>query len=525
MPDTAQALRESEARYRLLVEHAPDAIVILDMSVGRFVDCNTAATVLFGTDRDTLLSHGPASLSPPTQPDGRPSDQAAEDYIRRCLAGEFPAFEWTHRTVGGRDVACEVRLVRLPDQARPLLRGSITDISWRKGLEREQERLTARLRAADKLESLGLLAGGVAHDFNNLLAVILGYADLSLAADCLDEPTRDSLGRLRAATIQARQLTDQLLVFTGRAPTHREAVELGALVAEELSILEVAVGRKARLSLELTAEGLPVVGDPVQLQQVVLNLVGNAGDAVSDPRGRIHLATGRVDVELDTLDAFQVRADRLATGTYAMLEVSDGGSGMPPEVCDRIFDPFFTTKDEGHGLGLAAVAGIVRTHGGALRVSSRVGVGTTFTLLLPLAAAAPASSSEASLPAADWRGAGRALVADDDESVREVNQALLEALGFEVLAVSSGDEALSTVQAAPGAFRLAVLDVTMAGMDGVETRGALQALAPELRVLLVSGFAREEAVQMLRDEGGAPFLQKPFGLAELRQALHGLFEA
>jgi len=446
----AQALQESEARYRLLVEHAPDAIVMLDMSQGRFVDCNAKAVELFEADRETLLQHGPASLSPPTQPDGRASDLAARDYIRRCLAGEFPAFEWTHRTLGGRDVACEVRLVAMPDQGRPLVRGSITDISWRKDLEREQARLADRLQAAQKLESLGLLAGGIAHDFNNLLAVILGYADLALGAAGTDPVMQDTLDRLRGASLQARELTDQLLVYSGRGPNRQEVVDLSALVAQELAILEVAVGRKGQLRSELVDMDLRVSGDPGQLQQIVLNLVGNAGDALADPSGRIHVSTRAAQLDAETLDSCQIRSEGLVPGPVVQLQVRDTGGGMPPAVLARIFDPFFTTKPEGHGLGLAAVGGIVRSHGGALRVTSREGSGTEFTVWLPATQARAQAAPQAG-SAESWRGRGHVLVADDEAAVREVTQALLEALGFTVHAVDSGDAVLAAVLRAPDA--------------------------------------------------------------------------
>ena len=519
--DAAVALEESEARYNLMVEHSPDAIVILDMAQGRFVDCNAVAVTLFETDRETLLQHGPASLSPQIQPDGEPSDQLAGEYLRRSLEGEFPAFEWTHRTMKGRDVPCEVRLVHLPDQGRRLVLGCITDNSWRKEMERERELLGSRLRCSQKLESLGLLAGGVAHDFNNLLAVILGYADLSLESHARDTGVQETLTRLRAAVIQARKLTDQLLIYVGRAPKAQERLDLTKLVEEELDILSVAVGARGRLTSHLEASKVRVLGDSGQLQQVVLNLIGNALDALSGPSGGVHVATGCVAMGTSSLQTFQVQAEGLQEGHFALLEVSDTGRGMSEEVLERVFDPFYTTKPEGHGLGLSTVAGIIRGHGGALRVTSKPGSGSVFTVLLPLTEEDPSTSSSGARRSV-WVGSGRVLVADDQSSVREVTQALLEALGFEVTAVASGSAAIAAVRAEPGAFRLAVLDVNMDGMDGVETRGALQALAPDIRVLLVSGFAHDEAHEILREEGPAPFLRKPYGLEDLRAKLANL---
>ncbi len=520
--DAALALEESEARYNIMVEHSPDAIVILDMTQERFVDCNAVAVAFFETDRDTLLQHGPASLSPPTQEDGRLSSVRAREYIQRSLEGEVPAFEWVHRTLNGRNVPCEVRLVRLPDQGRPLVLGCITDISWRKRMEQEQAALASRLRTSKKLESLGLLAGGVAHDFNNLLAVILGYADLTLESDGLDARAQETLGRLRGAAVQARKLTDQLLIYVGRAPKAQEDLDLSRLVGDELSILAVAVRSKGRLTSDLEASGCHGLGGSGQLQQVILNLVGNACDALSGPSGSIHVSTACVTLGAEALQTFQVQAEGLVEGRFALLEVSDTGCGMSEEVLERSFDPFYTTKAEGHGLGLSTVVGIIRSHGGALRVSSKRGRGTVFSLLLPLTGQAPAQVSE-DQSHTQWRGWGRVLVADDQPAVREVTEALLEALGFEVTSVSSGIAAVAAVQAEPDAYRLALLDVNMGGMDGVEARGALQALAPEIRVLLVSGFAHDEANEILRDEGPEAFMRKPYGLEDLRRRLALMF--
>ena len=519
--DPAAALQESEARYRLLVEHAPDAIVMLDLSHGRFIDCNQIAAALFETDRATLVQYGPASLSPPRQPDGRPSEVAARDYIQRCLDGEFPSFEWTHRTLAGRDIPCEVRLVRMPAEGRVLVRGSITDISRRKGLEQERERLTARLQASQKLESLGLMAGGIAHDFNNLLSVIVGYADLGLSDPGLADQTRDALERLRRATDQARGLTDQLLVYTGQGTTAHVPVGLNGLVADELALLAVAVGPRATVVADLDEPDPRVAGNAGQLQQVVMNLVGNATQALGDPHQQIRVRTGRVQVDDGALQAFQVQADALVPGTYALIEVADDGCGMNPDVLARIFDPFFTTRADGHGLGLAAVAGIVRSHGGAVRVTSTVGAGSVFTVLLPTTSA-PVAAAGAARASDGWRGHGRALVVDDEPIVREVTQALLEALGFQVEALASGQAAVARVREDPGAFRLALLDMSMVGMDGPELRQALRTLAPALQVLMVSGFARDEAMALLREAGPVAFLQKPYGLGELQAELRDL---
>ena len=514
------ALRESEERYRVLVEHSPDAIVMLDMDVGRFVDCNAGAERLYGLSRAELLARGPVDLSPATQPDGRASAEAALDYIGRCLAGELPSFEWVHRRPSGRELLCEVRLARLPRAGRFLVCGSITDISARKEAEREQQSLEAKIQQAQKLESLGVLAGGIAHDFNNLLMSMLGFSDLALEDLSEAHPARSHIGQIRKAALAAADLTHDLLAYSGGSSVETRRIDLNDIVRELATLLGVAVSKKVTLETDLDATLPAIDGDAAQLRQVIMNLITNASEAAQGGRGRVTVRTRLTPLDARRRLSVRFAADELPETPMVTLEVTDDGVGMDAETLARIFDPFFTTKVSGRGLGLAAVGGIVRSHGGAIAVESRPGSGTAFTVYLPVRAdthAGPSTASAPDEPTATSTG-GRVLVIDDEALVRDVAQSMLEAMGFEVSAAPGGRQGLAWIEAEPDAWRLVLLDLTMPDMDGAEVLRQIRARWPALPVLLVSGYTSHN-VAVATGASALHFLQKPFTLASLREAI------
>lgn len=511
-----RSLRESEARLRTLIEHAPDAIVVFDADAGRFVDCNERACRLFGLPREALLRKGPIDVSPPTQPDGRPSAEAAPERIAATLAGEAQAFEWTHRTAAGQDVPCEIRLVRFPSASGRLLRGSIVDISERKRAEEARRRLEAQLQQIQRHESLGVLAGGIAHDFNNLLMGVLGNAELALADTPPDSPAVESLRGVEDAARRAAELAAQMLAYSGRGRFAVRPVDLSALVEESRRLVQGAVSRKAEVAYDLAPGLPPVEGDPTQMRQVLLNLARNASEAVGEGPGALTIRTGVVDFD-PAGPGVAYAHEEAEAGRYAFLEIEDTGHGFEPETAARIFEPFFSTKRAGRGLGLAVVHGVVRGHKGAIEVRGAPGGGAAFRILLPFAekqaeAAAPSGAREA--PDAERR-AGLVLLADDEDRAREVARRMLERAGFEVLPARDGRDALDKFRERASDFRAAVLDVTMPRMDGREARAAMLGLRPDLPVLLISGFDALDAAGDGRGEAGAIFLQKPFGAADL----------
>ncbi len=394
----------------------------------------------------------------------------------------------------------------------------------RAAAETERVRIEARLQETQKLESLGVLAGGIAHDFNNLLTSILGNASLARLDLPPHSPVEHSLGQIEQTSLRAAELCKQMLAYAGKGRLVVQAVDLARLVQDTTHLLQVSVSKKAVLRFDLGAGLPPVLADASQLRQVLVNLVMNASEAIGDRSGIIAVHTGLVRADRRYLADARL-AHSLPEGDYVFLEVSDTGCGMTPELKARIFEPFFTTKFMGRGIGLSAVLGIVRGHRGALKVYTEPGKGSTFKLLLPIATD-EVTDPPAHGPLADgWRGSGRVLLADDEETVRAVVARLLENLGFTVTVAADGREAAQLFEAEPHAFTLVVMDLTMPHLDGAEAFARMRLANPAVRVVLMSGFSEADATVTFAGKGLAGFLQKPFEMAHLIEKVRGICEA
>jgi signal transduction histidine kinase len=405
------------------------------------------------------------------------------------------------------------------ESQRAVLRGTILDITERKHAE-------SALLQGQKLESLGILAGGIAHDFNNLLMAVQGYLDLCRLE--LPEGSRpaESLQKAGRVLVRAADLTRQMLAYSGKAQFLSRPLDIGHLVREMAHLLSVSISKKAELRLDI-AEGLPaVVGDPAQLQQVVMNLVINASDAIQEQVGSIQEQVGtiqeqdgtiRVAAQVQQLDADELAAgfsgQGMAPGRFVVLTVQDNGQGMAAHTLSRIFDPFFTTKFHGRGLGLAALLGIVKAHQGGVRVQSQPGQGTTFSVLLP------ASSQAARIATTEtggehYRGSGLVLLVEDEPDIRASTTAFLRRIGFEVVQAADGRAGVQQVREHLARVRMVLLDYTMPHMDGPECFRQIQLLAPDLPVLMTSGYGEGDSTHALDDLAG--FIQKPYTLSRLR---------
>ncbi len=514
------ALRESEERFRTLVENAPEAIVVLDTDKGYFIQANENALKLFKCRREDFEGRlGLSELSPARQPDGRLSQAAAGEYVELARQGETPAFEWTHKDLDDNEIPCEVRLVRLSTANPNLIRGSMTDISKRKRMERERQELEAQVQQAQRLESLGVLAGGIAHDFNNLLVGVLGNATLALEELADDHPVRERLKQVDLAASRASELTNQLLMYAGKSRLKQELTDLNQLLPEVEKLLGAALSKETRLRYELAPEPLFVLGDRSQMQRLAMNLITNASDAMGERGGAVTVRTAVEEIAGEALS--EAGAGPIPKeGTYHVLEVADEGPGIDEETRDRIFEPFFSTKFTGRGLGLATVSGIVRSHRGMLEVDSRPGHGASFKVLFP-AAEKPAEANEQS-PAkpVEWQGHGTVLVADDEEVVRLVLAEHLRYLGFDVVLARDGRDAVVSYTRHLPELVAVLLDQTMPIMDGVEAAGEIQRIGGEVPVIMLSGYARENSRKQL--SGIAGFIQKPFTLDDLRRTLRDL---
>ena len=521
---TRDELREREAWLNLLLQVFPGVVWSTDADL-RFTAVAGARRRELGLDDDAVVgSHVEDFLPRPYMEDAAPDDPASEvheptlhDLHRIALYGQVITYEFTH---GDRNY--EVRLQPLERGRRAGVLAMALDVTERRKLE--LERMGARLQEAQKLESLGLLAGGIAHDFNNLLVGVLGNASLALADMDKGSDAAEHVRRIESAAERAADLTRQMLAYSGRGRFVVETVDLSETVEEMAQLLEVSIPKRARLELDLE-EGLPAIdADVSQLRQVVMNLITNAADALSDGDGRIALVTGKQMVDERFVARARLDAGELEEGWYVTLEVTDTGRGMDAATKRRMFDPFFTTRADGHGLGLAAVLGIIRGHGGAILVTSEPTKGSKIKAWFP-ASAAVTSQKIPTLDSFDEGPGGCVLIVDDEPAVRRFVSAALGRAGYTVETADDGAAALLKFSVQPDEYGVVILDLTMPVMDGEQAFRELRRLRPGVRVLLSSGYSEQEATSRFAGRGLAGFLQKPYRVSELLAKVQELFEA
>jgi len=416
--------------------------------------------------------------------------------------GEELAIDAMHR--GATDYVLKQRLGRLiPSMHRALREREERTERWRAELAlRESER---QLRQAQKMEAVGRLAGGLAHDFNNLLTVIMGHSQILLGEMGLHHPLRSKIAEMQKAGDRAAALIRQLLTFSRKQPAEPKVLNLNTVVIDFENMLRRLIGEDVELALTTSADDLRVKADPAQLEQILMNLIINARDAM--PKG------GRLTIEtassqLDASPMYHVTP--LVPGAYVRLSVSDTGCGMPPEVQAHIFEPFFTTKEEGKGtgLGLSTVFGIVTQNGGGLDVTSKVGQGTRFDVYLPNMVMDVGSAATQDLSAQSIRGHETILLVEDDEGVRTLIRDELRKLGYRVFEARNGMEACLVATQHMGRLHLLVTDVVMPGMSGTELARHLRVIKPELRLLFMSGYTDDTNIGA--GDPHSAYLQKPF---------------
>ena len=503
------ALRESEERFRALVTASSDVVYSMNPDW-------TEMRQLHGRDFIADTEHPTRAW---LQKYIAPEDQAAVMAAINDAIGAKGIFQLEHRVIRA-DGSCGWTFSRaIP---RTGANGEVLEWVGMASDITEKRQQEERMRQAQKLESLGVLAGGVAHDFNNLLVGILGNSTLALETISSNNPARAMLRDVVSASETAAHLTKQLLAYAGKGRFIVEPVDVSDLIEQIRTLIQTSIPKTVQLRLELQ-RGLPrVEADIGQLKQLVMNLIINGAEAIGEEKmGTVLVATGAQDIDENYIQTALAPA-QIEPGSYVFFEVHDTGIGMTPEVIAKIFDPFFTTKFTGRGLGLAAALGIVRGHKGALKVYSTPGRGTTFKVLLPSTQAEVPQRAANKIHAV--AGSTTVMVIDDESVVRRTAKSMLERQGYTVVVAENGKEGVDLFRVLSEKIGIVLLDMTMPVMSGEETFRELRAIKPDVRVILSSGYNEVEAVRRFTGKGLAGFLQKPYSAATLTQTVQRVIE-
>ncbi len=523
MREERDKLRESVGHlqyFRAAVELSARGIMAVHAREGRYLFANAAYAKMVGRTVEELLAADAYSVwIAVTHPDDVERERV---FLEQMSHGQIDEYTFDKRMFGSdgvaRWVSANIVGTREPDGRLETITGYFRCIEDQRFQAQARERLETELRHAQKLEALGKLAGGIAHDFNNRLVIMMGHTELIKRNVPTNETVAAHAEIVLDSAHRAAELTRQLLAYGRRQVLVPQAFDVNSSVDTMRRLLERLIGEHIELVTSLGAEH-NVYSDPGQIEQVILNLVLNARDAMPSG-GKLTLRTSDVTVQPRP-------GSTVAPGDYVVLEVKDTGSGISEEALPRIFEPFFTTKEvgSGSGLGLATVEGIVHQSGGAVRVASRVGEGSTFTIHLPRAAAAPVAqrTSRESLPPRE--GAYETvLVCDDDDGVRKLMVNLLELRAYTVLEARDGQHALEIAERYPGPIHLLVTDVIMPKLGGIELAKKLRERHDSLAVLYVSGYTEDTAFISEADYAGMRFLAKPFLPRDLTRAVGALLE-
>lgn len=515
---TEDALRESEARNRGILENAAEIIYTLNRE-GECLYISPAFTRILGYDASEIIGRKIGSF---LDPDDVPAYQS---FLSAIMSGSgahrLPEFRTRTRSGEIRYFTTTASIVNGPNGGFDYLVGVALDITDRKQLEAEHLDLERRLLHTQKLESLGVLAGGIAHDFNNLLSAIMGNLELAQAGHESANTCARYISNAMHASKKAADLTRQMLAYSGKGSFRKEELNLSRIVDENISIFRSSVPRTITLELDLASSPDPIIADSGQIQQVVMNLITNAAEAIGTRPGTLRISTG-----MQFYSEEQLRENRIEElpppGLFVYLEISDTGCGMSRDTQQRLFDPFFTTKFTGRGLGMSALLGIVKGHHGAIFVHSELEKGSTFRILFP------AAESERSEKAPDARpepyprsgsvsiDGRKILVIDDEQMVLEMCSNMLMRYGFSVLTAEDGPAGIELFKANSESVDCIILDLSMPRMDGLETFRHLRAVRPDVKVILSSGYSAQSATEPFKGLGLSGFVSKPYTIDTLR---------
>ena len=506
-------LKESEEKFREMSASAQECIIMMD-NEGNISFWNKAAERIFGYSAQEVMGKEMHTLLAPQ----RYHNNYREGFSKFKTTGQGPVIGKTLELEAlkkdGTEFPIELSVSATKIKGKWHGIGILRDISERKRLEKE-------LFQAQKMEAVGRLAGGVAHDFNNLLTSIIGYSEMMLMELPDGDPLREHVSEIKKSGESAAALTQQLLAFSRKQIIHPIALDLNAVINDLNKMLGRLIGEDVILQTVLAADLGKVKADPVQMEQVIMNLAVNARDAMPEG-GNLTIETAEVDLD-ETYT--QERDVKIKPGPYVMLAVSDMGMGMSEETQTRIFEPFFTTKEKGKGtgLGLSTVYGIVKQNGGYIWCSSEPGKGTTFKIYLPRVEGEAEQVEKEQTSLKGLAGSETVLVVEDNDAVRNLARRILKGYGYSVLEAQNGEEALDVCNQHEGSIHLMVTDVVMPGMSGRELSDRIKPLCPEMKVLFMSGYTENAIAHYGVLEPGVNFIAKPFSqeslLRKVRQVL------
>ncbi len=506
-----QALLESEERYRTLFEDSRDAIYLITKE-GNFVTVNKAVLNLLKFTKEEISSLNIRDIY--TDPDER---EKFRDIID--TKGSVRDYEVKLKNKKGEVLDCLLTASIKKDSDGTILgyQGIIRDITARKKAEREKEQIQAQLFQAQKMEAIGILAGGVAHDLNNMMTAVQGFTDMAMMKTDAESPVYSDLEEVVTASSRATELTRQLLLFSRKQPMAFQTVNTNDVIRQLIKMLKRLIGEDVIIKTHLISDLNMVRADAGNLEQVVMNLALNARDAMPEG-GQVSIKTNNITID----DDYCEHHSEAAPGKYIQIIVEDNGSGMSDETVEHIFDPFFSTKGpgKGTGLGLSVVYGIVKQHEGWIDVESEIDVGTRFVVYIPARKGKVTESGKEKSTFAQYQGKGeRILVVEDEVSVRDLIMRVLDKNGYKGKSANDSEEALKIFKKEKGAFDLVLSDVVLPGQSGIELVEILKKRKPDLKIILSSGYPDKKSQWDIIQERGYRFLQKSYTLSVLLKAI------
>lgn len=509
-------LAESEEQLRAIFMQAAVGIAIIDLD-GNFISVNEKLSEMLGYSSEELSRLKFQNI---THPDHLKKDLAA---MNQMLEGKSSSYSTEKRYLRKDESIIWVNLTTTlyrQKNGKPLYFVSVLqDISEKVKLNQEKKLLEEAFYHSQKMEALGRLAGGVAHDFNNLLSVMRGYGELILESLDKDDPIRNDLEEIVKAAQRASSITQQLLAFSRKQHLQPKIIDVNKALKSTKSMYQRLIGEKIRLEMILSEEPVDIFIDPGNFDQVIMNLVVNARDAMSEG--------GTLTIKIEKSDSNTILDKNIKPGNYMILSVIDNGIGMDEDTLAHIFDPFFTTKEKGKGtgLGLSTVYGIVKQSSGYITVQSEVNVGTTFKIYLPIVEAKEDKAKKSNKEKINISSSEKnILIVEDEKSVREMTKKMLTNMGYMVDSVECGNDALRFVEKAKKKIDIVITDIVMPGISGFEFRKRLREKRPEIGVIYMSGYSDDEISPDIEVDSSTNYISKPFSSKKLKNLIENLFK-